>query len=65
MTIRDDGNGIAESDLPHVFERFYKGEGGKYGIGLAIAKSVAEAYHGSLNAHNSGGAVFTAIFNKK
>ena len=62
VTIRDDGAGIAENDLPHVFERFYKGEGGKYGIGLAIAKSVAEAYRGSLEAHNAGGAVFTAVF---
>ena len=65
VIIRDDGAGIAESDLPRVFERFYKGEGGKYGIGLAIAKSVAEAYHGSLEAHNDNGAVFTAVFGRK
>ena len=64
VTIRDDGAGVNENDLPHVFERFYKGGGGKYGIGLAIAKSVAEAYHGSLEAHNDGGAVFTAVFIK-
>ena len=64
VTVRDDGSGIAEADLPHVFERFYKGEGGKYGIGLAIAKSVAEAYHGSLEAKNDCGAVFTAAFTK-
>ena len=64
VTIRDDGAGVNENDLPHVFERFYKSEGGKYGIGLAIAKSVAEAYHGILEAHNDGGAVFTAVFKK-
>ena len=64
VTVSDDGSGIAENDLPHVFERFYKGEGGKYGIGLAIAKSVAEAYHGRLEAHNAGGAVFAAVFEK-
>lgn len=64
VRIRDDGNGISENDLPRVFERFYKGEGGKHGIGLAIAKSVAEAYHGSLEAENDNGAVFTAVFNK-
>ncbi|MBR5717816.1 MAG: HAMP domain-containing histidine kinase [Clostridia bacterium] len=63
-TIRDDGAGISENDLPHIFERFYKGEGGKYGIGLAIAKSVANAYHASLEAINDNGAVFTAIFKK-
>lgn len=65
VSIRDDGAGIAENDLPHVFERFYKGEGGKYGIGLAIAKSAAEAYHGSLEAENAGGAVFTAVFSRE
>lgn len=63
-TIRDDGAGISENDLPHIFERFYKGEGGKYGIGLAIAKSVANAYHASLEATNDNGAVFTAVFKK-
>ena len=65
VTIRDDGSGIAASDLPHVFERFYRGADGKHGIGLAIAKSAAEAYHGSLTANNDGGAVFTAVFNRK
>ena len=65
VTIRDDGKGISENNLPHVFERFYKGEDGKYGIGLAIAKSVAEAYRGSLEAHNDNGAVFTAVFKKQ
>ena len=64
VVIRDDGKGIAEDDLPHIFERFYKGEGGKHGIGLAIAKSAAEAYHGSLGAANDNGAVFTAVFRK-
>ncbi|MBQ4448548.1 MAG: HAMP domain-containing histidine kinase [Clostridia bacterium] len=66
VTIRicDDGPGIPEKDLPHVFERFYKGEGGKHGIGLSIAKEAAEAYGGSLTAENGPGAVFTAVFPK-
>ena len=64
VTIRicDDGPGIPEKDMPHIFERFYKGEGGKHGIGLAIAKEAAEAYGGSLTAANAPGAAFTAVF---
>lgn len=62
VCVRDDGPGVAEEDLPHVFERFYKGKGGKHGIGLAIAQSVAEAYHGTLRVENENGAVFTATF---
>jgi len=60
--VADDGPGIGSEDLPHVFERFYKGKDGKHGIGLAIARSVAEAYHGTLTARNNNGAVFEAIF---
>ena len=62
VRVADDGPGVAEEDLPHVFERFYKGKDGKHGIGLAIAQSVAEAYHGTLTARNENGAVFEAVF---
>ena len=62
VRVADDGPGIAPEDLPHVFERFYKGKGGKHGIGLAIAQSVAESWKGSLLARNEGGAVFEAVF---
>ena len=62
VRVADDGPGVAEEDLPHVFERFYKGAGGKHGIGLAIARSVAEAWNGSLSVRNDGGAVFEAVF---
>ena len=62
VRVADDGPGIAEEDLPHIFERFYKGKDGKHGIGLAIAQSVAEAYQGSLQAWNENGAVFEAAF---
>ena len=62
VRIADDGPGITSEDMPHIFDRFYKGEGGKHGIGLAIAKSVAEAYHGELTAFNDGGAVFEIRF---
>lgn len=62
IQVADDGPGIRPEDLPHVFERFYKGKGGKHGIGLAIAQSVAEAYHGSITARNENGALFEVAF---
>ncbi len=62
VRVADDGPSISPDDLPHVFERFYKGKGGKHGIGLAIAQSAAEAYHGTLTARSDGGAVFEARF---
>lgn len=53
ISIKDDGNGINESDLPHIFERFYKGKGGNFGLGLAIAKSAVEYMKGSIKAQNT------------
>lgn len=59
ITIVDDGPGIAEKDLPFIFERFYRtdrsrsrGSGGM-GIGLALAKSIVEAHGGSIRAESS------------
>ena len=60
--VRDDGPGVAAQDLPHIFERFYKGAGGRHGIGLSIVQSVAEAYHGTVSVRNDGGAVFELRF---
>jgi two-component system phosphate regulon sensor histidine kinase PhoR len=52
VDISDTGIGIAKRDLPHVFERFYKGDrdrsGGGTGMGLAIAKHIIEAHGGSI-----------------
>lgn len=51
IEVRDYGEGIAEEDLPHVFERYYKGkrEGGRKtegtGLGLSIVKSILEMHH--------------------
>ena len=39
ILIKDDGPGFDNADLPHVFERFYKGKGGKTGIGLSVVWS--------------------------
>ncbi len=58
IRISDDGEGISPSDLPHIFERFYKGKNGNFGLGLAIAKSAVEYMGGKISASNSNGAVF-------
>lgn len=63
ISVADDGQGIDPEDLARIFDRFYKGRGGKHGIGLAIAKTVIEQHGGSLRAENRGGAVFTVTFN--
>ncbi len=62
VSVADDGPGIAAEDLPHIFERFYKGKDGKHGIGLAIAESVVRAYGGELTARSENGAVFEVTF---
>jgi two-component system phosphate regulon sensor histidine kinase PhoR len=66
VDISDTGAGIARSDLPHVFERFYKGdrarsEGGT-GMGLAIAKHVVEAHGGSIRVRSEEGKGSTFSF---
>lgn len=53
ISIKDDGNGINAVDLPHVFDRFYKGKGGNFGLGLAIAKSAVKLMSGSITAQNN------------
>ncbi len=72
IAVKDSGPGIAEADMPYVFERFYRAdrsrsrtEGGT-GLGLAIARNLAVAHNGWLEAANSpeGGAVFTLTLPK-
>ncbi len=48
IAIVDDGPGIADQDLPRIFDRFFKGPGGKHGIGLSIVKSVIRAHRGTV-----------------
>lgn len=66
LSIRDEGGGIAEEDLPKIFRRFYKrpdSEG--FGLGLAMAKSIVNANHGEIVAENVGdGAQFSLKFYK-
>ncbi len=63
LRISDDGEGIPSDDLPYIFDRFYKGKGGNFGLGLAIAKSAAELLKGEIAAYNKeSGAVFEISF---
>lgn len=59
FTVRDTGCGIAPHHLPHVFERFWRGEGssrGGAGLGLAIVRALVEAHGGSVRAESRPGA---------
>ena len=69
LPVRDNGPGIKETDLPHLFERFWRGEksrarsSGGAGLGLAIAKQLIEAQGGHIDAQNkaSGGLRVTFV----
>lgn len=56
LRIVDGGRGFAAKDIPHLFERFYRGEGAagdNVGIGLALAKAVLERENGQILAENT------------
>lgn len=63
ILIWDEGTGFDPEDIPHLFERFYRGKraaGSGIGIGLALARSVFELQNGTITARNlqAGGACF-------
>ncbi len=66
VDIADTGRGIASDDLPHVFERFYKGDkartGEGTGMGLAIAKHIIEAHGGDIRVESEEGRGSTFSF---
>ena len=67
IVIQDSGGGFDEADLPHLFERFYRGAGSSKdsaGIGLALSKSIIEKENGTVTAENikTGGARFCIKF---
>jgi two-component system sensor histidine kinase MprB len=59
LTVRDHGPGIAEGDLPHIFDRFYRATAARgmpgSGLGLAIVRQVAEAHGGTVTAEAAEG----------
>ncbi len=68
FSVEDNGPGIAQDDLPRLFERFYRGNAGHItgvpgtGLGLAIVKQMVEKHHGRIEVGNvpeGHGAVFT------
>ena len=59
LWVRDSGPGIDPADLPHIFERFYRGQAGHVegcGLGLAIVKSIAQAHGGQVSVESQPGA---------
>lgn len=68
IEIRDNGEGIKEEDLPHIFERFYKGKENKesIGIGLHMAKKIINLEKGEIKALSSKeGTIFNIKFYKQ
>ena len=61
VTVSDTGAGIRADDLPHIFERFYRGEKsrnrgtGGAGLGLAIARGIVQAHGGEINVESEIG----------
>lgn len=67
ILIWDDGEGFVKEDIPHLFERFYRGQNaseGGIGIGLALSKEIIECQNGTMRASNKpgGGAFFEIRF---
>ncbi len=67
ISVGDDGPGISPDEIDHIFDRFFKGRQGKYGLGLSIVNAVVVAHDGVARAYNRSeksdetGAVFEII----
>ncbi|MBQ3005103.1 MAG: HAMP domain-containing histidine kinase [Clostridia bacterium] len=69
IIISDNGIGISKEDLPHIFERFYKGKNSddkSFGVGLALSRMIITKQNGTIKAENNsdGGASFIIRFYK-
>jgi len=69
VSVRDTGEGIRPEDLPHIFERFYRGEKsrnrgtGGAGLGLAIARGIVRAHGGEIRVESQVGKGTQFTFN--
>jgi len=66
IAVSNDGAGIKAEDLPHIFERFYRGDSSRtggtksgFGLGLSLAQKIVELHHGSLTAESKPGHLTT------
>lgn len=66
LEVADNGCGIEPQEIPHIFERFYKGSGNGLGLGLAIVKELLAAHGGSIavQSRNGEGTTFSLSFPK-
>ena len=53
VTIEDDGAGFSNEDMEHIFDRFYKGKGGNFGLGMAIVAGAAKSMNASISVSNT------------
>ncbi|MBQ8178753.1 MAG: GHKL domain-containing protein [Clostridia bacterium] len=73
LSVKNTGEGIAEEDLPYIFERFYKGDRARtqesnaksFGLGLAMAKSITEHHGGRIECDSEKGVTVFQVFLKQ